>query len=540
MVTALPLTEAFLDRTAEAVVEDITVGEALRRSAAQSPDVLALVEGVPVAEGRREWTYRALLEDAERAARALLERVSPGEAVAIWAHNIPEWVVLQMGAALAGVTIVTVNPALREEEALHIMESSGAAVVFHVSEYRGFAVDACVRSMIRRVPTLRDAVAFEEWQSFMASAPPDRGLPRVTADDIAQIQYTSGTTGRPKGAALTHRGLVNNARIAYVDVLGFGVGERYVNPMPLFHTAGSALMVLGAIQARATHVLVPRFDPELMLDLIESERAVQLPGVPTMIRAMMQHPSLEGRDLTGIRYALSGGAQVDPSLIREVEDALGVPFVVIYAQTEASPGITITTPADAAGDRVETVGRALPGIAVKIVATDSDRVAEIGEVGEICTRGYHVMAGYHNGEAQTALAIDRDGWLHTGDLATMDARGYVRVVGRLKDMIIRGGENIYPSEVEDVVQQHPAVAEAAVVGRPDSHWGEEVVAFVRLTPSADGPSDEELTAFVKERLAPHKRPRAWYRVTEFPLTGSGKILKGELRDRALSERGEQA
>ncbi|MGI5454287.1 AMP-binding protein [Streptomyces sp. CA-249302] len=512
-----------------------TVGSLLRRAAALAPDTVALVEGLPDPAERRRWTYAELLDEAERAARALLGRFAPGERVAVWANNIPEWVILELAAGLADMTLVTVNPALRAAELRHVLGHSRAAGVFLRREYRGNPMARTLEEIRADLPELRTSVLFENWGEFCAEgSDPDRALPEVDASSPAQIQYTSGTTGIPKGVVLHHRGITDNARLAYVRTFGLRPGEAQLNPMPLFHTAGCVLATLASIAGLGTHVLPPHFEPGLMLELTESERCVVMGGVPTMLIAMLEHPALPTTDVSSLRYMLSGGATVPPELVRRVEAAFGVPMCVIYAQTEASPGITITRLDDTADDRAHTVGRPLPRAEVKIVDAAGATVPT-GVTGELCTRGYHVMTGYLDAPADTAAAVDADGWLHTGDLASMDERGYCRIEGRLKDMIIRGGENIYPREIEQVLATHPAVAEAVVVGLPDPVWGERVAAFVRRVPGGSV-AEKELFDLVRAHLAPHKTPRTWVFVEAFPLTGSGKIRKNVLREEYVAGR----
>ncbi|WIX76216.1 AMP-binding protein [Amycolatopsis carbonis] len=524
---------AFTPATELHAVRELTVGDLLREAAHQAPDAPALVEGLPDPAARRRWTYGELLGEAEDAARALLGRFEPGERVAAWANNIPEWVLLEMATALAGLTLVTVNPALREAELRHVLGQSGASGVFLVGEYRGTPMAAILDHVRPDLPHLRETIRFEDWRAFRASGLPTQALPTVEPGDPAQIQYTSGTTGTPKGAVLHHRGITNNARLSYARTLEMRPGENFVNPMPLFHTAGCVLATLAPIATLGTQVLMPWFDPALQLALLEQERGVVFGGVPTMLLALLGHPDFPKTDLSSVRYALSGGATVPPALVRRIETTLGVPMSIIYAQTEASPGITMTTPADSADDRAETLGRALPACAVKIVDPLTGETAATGETGELCTRGYHVMTGYHAMPEETAAAIDPEGWLHTGDLARMDDRGYLTIEGRVKEMIIRGGENIYPREIEHVLLDHPAVADVAVVGIPDPEWGEQVGAFVLLRPGADA-GEEELFAHVRKHLAPHKTPKVWQFVTEFPLTGSGKIRKHVLREQYMA------
>jgi fatty-acyl-CoA synthase len=531
-MTQAVLTQAYrpADRT-EAVLET-TIGDLLRDAArAAGSDGLALVAGSPDPAARRQWSYGELLAEAERTARALLGMFAPGERVAVCAQNLPEWVVLEYAAALAGLTLVTVNPANRAEELRHVLRHSGAAGVFVVDEWRGNPLAATVEDMRNELPALREVIRFADWERF-AAAGDARALPAVDPGQPAQILYTSGTTGRPKGAVLNHRGLTNNARFAAAAV-GAAAGERWVSAMPLFHIAGCAMMALGAASTGGALVLLPHFDPALQLELIEAYRGTMLCGVPTMLLAMLAHPDLPRRDLNSLRYAVAGGAQVPADLVRRVEATLGVPFAITFAQTEAHCSITLTRLDDAPEDRAETVGRPLPQTEVKIADVATGEPVAPGQIGEVCTRGYLVMDGYLDDAKATAAAIDADGWLHTGDLGSMDERGYCRIEGRVKEMIIRGGENIYPREIELVLFGHPQVADVAVVGVTDEVWGEQVAAVVR--PAGDPPpTAEELTDFCRARLAGFKTPRRWAFVDAFPLTGSGKVRKHVLRERLES------
>jgi fatty-acyl-CoA synthase len=385
------------------------------------------------------------------------------------------------------------------------------------------------------LPALRETVLLDDWVDFVASAPAGGSRPEVSPGDPAQIQYTSGTTGFPKGALLPHRGITNNARFC-AQRFEVAPGDVWINPMPLFHTGGCVLGALGAVWARATHVPVLAFDPALVLELVETERGDVMGGVPTMLIAMMEHPDFATRDVSSLRAVLSGGSTVPADLVRRIERGMGIRFGIVFGQTEASPVITQTRLDDAPEDKAETIGQPLPQTDVKIVDPDTGDTVPTGAVGELCARGYLLMLGYFEMPEATAAAVDADGWLHTGDLCSMDERGYFRVEGRLKDMIIRGGENVYPREIEELLFTHPAVAEVAVVGVPDERWGEQVAAFVRRPAGADSQQvgAAELTAFVKERLAPHKAPRHWVFVDEFPLTPSGKIQKFVLRDRFMA------
>jgi acyl-CoA synthetase (AMP-forming)/AMP-acid ligase II len=493
---------------------ELTTGQLLRDAAAQVPERDALVTK------DRRWTYAQLLDDAERQARALASRFAPGERIAAYANNLPEWVILEFAAGLAGLTVVTVNPALRERELTHVLGKSQAAGVLMVDEYRGTDMKAMLAKV--KPPSVRHVFRFGE------ELDGDADLPTTKPTDPALILFTSGTTGLPKGAVLRHRGIVNNAGLTHAR-MGLQPGFTQLTPMPLFHTAGCAMAVIGTICHQGTLVLPPYFDPALMLELIARERPQVTGGVPTMLIAMLEHPDFATTDVSSIEVLVSGGAVVPPALVTRVELAFKAPLSIVFAQTESSPVITQTAPTDSASDRANTLGTPLPRTAVKIVDPATGATAGHDEVGEICTRGYHVMTGYLDDPEATKAAIDEDGWLHTGDLGSMDKRGYCRIGGRLKDMIIRGGMNIYPSEIEQVLFEHPDVADVAVVGIPDEKWGEQVVAFIR---PAEGrtPDPDTLHAYCREQLAPHKTPRFWEFVDAFPMTGSGKVQKFALRE----------
>jgi fatty-acyl-CoA synthase len=523
------LAESYWPADGSVLLRDLTVGELLREAAQDSRDVVGLVAGIPGVD--RRWTFGEVLAESERVAAALLARFSPGERVAVWAPNLPEWVLLEFGAALAGVVLVTVNPAYQRHELAYVLEQSGASGVFLVREWRGNAMLDSLETVRCDLAELRDVVLFEEWDEFLDSGVPV-ALPEVGPGDPAQIQYTSGTTGFPKGALLRHGALTDNAAL-YARGAELGPGDVYVNPMPLFHTAGCVLGALGSLHARAVHVVVIGFDPGLVLELIERERGTALLGVPTMQIALLEHPDVASRDLSSLRSAVSGGSLVPAELVRRIESTLGVQFCIVYGTTECSPLLTMTRFADSAEDKAATIGQPMPQTEVKIVDPITSEIVAPGIVGELCARGYMVMHGYFENKDATAQVIDADGWYHTGDLASMDERGYCRIEGRLKDLIIRGGENIYPREIEDALFTHPNVADVAVVGIPDDKWGEQVVACVRLS-VVDKPTAEDLSAYLRERLAAFKVPRTWYLVDTFPLTASGKVQKFILRDQCIN------
>ncbi len=532
----IPSTSHVLPDTSEPVLET-TVGSVLRRAAALDPDRVGLVSSRLEIDSRQCWTFSELLEESESVARALLGRFQPGEHVAVWAPNLPEWILLQLGMGLAGLVLVPLNPAYRQAELSYALRQSAAAGIFYVPEFRGSPMAEWVAGAQAELPTLRSTISLTQWNDFRASGSPQQRLPEVAPSDPVQIQYTSGTTGAPKGAVLHHRGLTNNGRFV-VSSLGVEPGEAFLNPAPLFHVAGCVVGVLGSIACRAKLVTPVTFDPGLVLALCESEHVTAMGGVPTMLIAMVEHPDFKRRDLSSLRTVGIGGAAVPADLVRSIEAALGIEVIVLFGQTEASCSITKTRPGDSPEDKAETIGLPLPQTEVQIVDPETGLVVETGTPGEIRTRGYAVMLGYHDAPEATSAAIDTEGWLHTGDLGTMDERGYCRIVGRIKDMIIRGGENIYPREVEEVLFSHPAVGDVAVVGVPDTKWGEQVVAFVRLAPEGRVGA-QELHQFVRERLAPHKTPREWVFLDELPMTASGKVQKFALRDQFAAQRGSE-
>lgn len=509
-----------------ALVEE-PVGEILLAAAARFGDAVALIDGQSTSELQRSWSFRELAVDARRAAQALLDHFEPGDHVAIWSSNRPEWAIVEYGAALAGLVLVTVNPAYLAHELTHVLRQSRAKGIIVEDNYRGRDLGAIVEQVRADLPGLEFVLPLSGWRNFVATGS-DRELPVVLPEAIAQIQYTSGTTGFPKGACLKHRGLANNARL-YAETIGARQGDVWINAMPMFHTAGCGLATLGALQTGGTHVMAPGFDADQMLDLFEHLRGTITLCVPTMLTRMLEVQEKTPRDLSSWRLATLGGAPVPVELVRRAQQVAGIEVGIGFGQTESSPYLTHTRPADPHPQWAETIGRPLPQTEVKIVDPASGAVQPIGVSGEICARGYCIMAGYHDAEEATFAAIDAEGWLHTGDIGSMDEYGYCRVLGRLRDMIIRGGENVYPREIEDVLITHPGVADAAVVGIPDADWGETVAACIRPG-GAQQPSPEELADYCRARLAGYKVPRKWHFMDAFPQTASGKIQKFALRD----------
>jgi fatty-acyl-CoA synthase len=526
------LTESYYPADASSPVKETTVGGVLRAAAARTPDALALHEADLEGVLCRRWTYSELLADSERLARALLSRYRPGERIAVWAPNIPEWVLLEFAAALAGLTLVTANPAYQARELRFVLEQSGSVGLFMVGEFRGNPMAAIAAEVARGLPALREIVDMNDEATLFAMSGAPQELPAVAPGDPAQIQYTSGTTGFPKGAVLPHRGLTNNSRLSF-ECGEVRQDETVLLFMPMFHTAGCSIVTLGAIQFGCRLIIAKLFDPVRMNAIIETERVGVMVAVPTMLSAMLETQTAQPRDMSSLRMTIAGGSMVPPELVRRVRETLGCDFQTVYGQTEASPVLTQTRSDDSLEDLCTTVGQPLPQTEISIRDPKTNTVVPIGAVGEICARGYSVMSRYNDNPEGTAAALDSAGWLHTGDLGTLDPRGYVRVTGRVKEMIIRGGENLFPAEIENILLEHPDVAEAAVVGVPDPHWGEVVACFVRLA-GGSRLDRAALVAHCRAQMSPQKTPAHWIEVTEWPLTGSGKIQKFVLRDRYVA------
>jgi fatty-acyl-CoA synthase len=525
----MALTESYLAGPVAPAVREITLGQLLEQAATSAPDRLALIAGVADPSLRRQWTYAELYTEAQRTARALLTRFRPGERIAVWAYNLPEWIMLEFGAGLAGLVLVTVNPGFRANEVEYVLKQSRSVGLLVVNSFRGNPMLDTAREVSPRCPELREIICFDDWPAFIAAGDDKHiTLPEVKPGDPVMIQYTSGTTGFPKGALLHHRGLANNG-CDVAERMGIDAGDVFVTTMPLFHTGGCVCCVLGAVSKAATQVLLEAFEPGLVLELFEAYRGNAMIGVPTMLVAMIEHPSFATTDLSSVKAICSGGSTVPAALVTSLEKKLGAPFTIVFGQTECSPVAAMTMTTDSIEDKAGTIGLPLPNMETKIVNPDTGKTAAIGEIGEFCTRGYHIMIGYFEMPDATAAAIDSDGWLHTGDLCAMDTRGYCTVEGRLKDMIIRGGENIYPRELEELLFRHPKVGEVAVIGLPHEKWGEEVAAFIRPAPGAVI-DKEELSSYMRASLAHYKTPKHWFCVEAFPLTGSGKIQKFKLRE----------
>jgi fatty-acyl-CoA synthase len=501
-----------------------TIGERLRETVERFPQREALV--VPH-QGYRA-TYTELWEQVERASRAFMARgVQPGDRVGIWARNRHEWVVTQLATARIGAILVTVNPAYRAAELDYALRRAGVSLLV--------MADGPLR------PDWLETIVLErDWDAFLAEAEridPARLAEReatLRPEDAINIQFTSGTTGAPKGATLSHRNILNNARFT-ARSLRYTEHDRVAVPVPLYHTFGMVIAVLGCVTHGACIVLTGEtFEPAAVLAAVEAERCTSLYGVPTMFIAELAEPEFERYDLSSLRTGAMGGAPCPVEVMRQVRSRMHMDEVAIACgMTETSPVSTQTAPDDPLDKRVGTVGRVHPHVEVKIVDPATGETVPRGVPGEQCTRGYSVMIGYWDDPAATAAAIDADGWMHTGDLAVMDDDGYVSIVGRIKDMIIRGGENIYPREIEELLHGLDGVADAHVIGVPSEHYGEEVMAWVKPRPGAHLTADG-LEAATRGRIAGYKVPRHWRIVDEFPMTVTGKVQKFRLRELALN------
>jgi len=504
------------------------IGTLLREVAVARPDTEALVEVRQDGSTGRRWTYAGLLADAERLAMALSTRFDPGERIVVWSPNSPDWVLMEYACALSGLVLVTANPAFQARELAYVLEQSGAVALFLVEEFRGNPMDRIGAEVAASIPSVREVTDMESAVLYAEGSRPP-ALPDVAPGDAAMIQYTSGTTGFPKGAVLSHRGLVNNARF-YASRCGATKATTWVNIMPMFHTSGCGMVTLGCLQA-GCRILISLFDPDIVLDQLEASGADIILGVPTMVVALLDAQEKRPRDLSALKLISCGGSMVAPELVRRVQNLMGAGFSTLYGQTEHCPVITQHHLSDSIDDICNTAGQPVAQTEVSIRSVNDNLAVAIGEVGEICARGPCVMLEYNDNPKATSETVDAMGWLHTGDLGRMDTRGYVTVTGRVKEMIIRGGENHFPAEIENCLLEHAGVAEVAVVGLPDPKWGEVIGAFIRGT----GPLDKAaLHAHCRANMSPQKTPNVWVQVGDFPLTGSGKIQKFVLRDRFVS------
>ncbi|MFD7627359.1 AMP-binding protein [Streptomyces sp. NPDC059851] len=513
-----------------------TIGENLDRTVRRFPGRDALVES---ATGRR-WTYAEFAADVDALALGLLGLgIAKGDRVGIWAPNRAEWTLVQYATARLGAILVTVNPAYRAHELEYVLRQSGMRMLVAADRFKTSDYAAMIEEVRPTCPELEFTVLLDgpDWAALLERGrcgdPAELACAgaQLSPDDPVNIQYTSGTTGFPKGATLSHHNILNN---------GFFVGElcRYTEqdrvciPVPLYHCFGMVMANLACTSHGATMVIpAPSFDPAATLAAVEAERCTSLYGVPTMFIAELADPGFARYDLSSLRTGIMAGSPCPVEVMKEVIDRMGMAEVSIcYGMTETSPVSTQTRADDSLERRVSTVGRVGPHLEVKVVDPQTGRTVPRGEPGELCTRGYSVMLGYWGEPERTAEAVDAARWMHTGDLAVMDDDGYLSITGRIKDMVIRGGENVYPREVEEFLHAHPDVLDVQVIGVPDAKYGEELMAWVRMRDGAAPLTAEAVRAYCDGRLARFKIPRYVHVVEEFPMTVTGKIRKVEMRE----------
>ena len=512
---AITGTDALWSATTDVPLDNRAIGTIVIDNARAHPDRRALMW--QESGGMRSWTWAELRDESESFAHRLLKLADPGDVVAIFAANSPDWVFFEYGAALAGVTLAAINTALADAEVEHVVHTTDAKAVFADADFRGSPLLARVRSIARELP----AIELATWRELAATTTP---LPVVDADSPLLIQFTSGTTGKPKAAVLSHLAAFNCARYQTLR-LGGTADDNWLNVLPLHHVGGSVCVLLSMLAVGGATTLAPSFDPGPVLDLISRSGATIIGLVPTMQLALLDHDDFTTSDLASVRIVMSGGTVVPTSLIHRVEAAFGATVVNAYGQSE-SPSAIMTHPDDDDVTKSETIGQPLDQRDVRITRADGSTAA-FDEVGELTMRSPLTMDGYLGASSDDTL--DRDGWLHTGDLCSMDARGVLRIRGRVREVIIRGGENIYPAEVEEVMLRHPAISDVAVVGVPDERWGEVPVACYRPA-TGQQPSDADLIEFGRESLAGFKVPRRWIAMETFPLTPAGKVKKFVLRE----------
>ena len=527
--------EAYATGELEPPLLEETIGASFERTVAAYAGREALVE---VASGRR-WTWAELDHDVDDLARGLVAAgIDKGDRVGIWAPNCAEWTIVQYATAKLGIILVNVNPAYRTHEFSYAVNQSGLRLLISASGFKTSDYRAMVEQTAAQTPTLERVVYLDtdDWARLVDAG---RGLPAgVVADRLAQtapddainIQYTSGTTGYPKGATLSHRNILNNGYFT-TELIGLGPEDRLCIPVPFYHCFGMVMANLGCTSHGTTMVIpAPGFDPETTLRTIAAERCTGVYGVPTMFIAMQNHPSFPEHDLSSLRTGIMAGSICPVEVMRRCVDDMHMAEVAIaYGMTETSPVSCQTRADDDLERRTATIGRVHPHVEIKIVDPVSGKTVERGQTGEFCTRGYSVMLGYWDDPDKTREAVDADGWMHTGDLAEMREDGYCNIVGRIKDMVIRGGENIYPREIEEFLYQHPDIEDVQVIGVPDERYGEELCAWVRMRDGAEPLDAAAVREFATGRLSHYKIPRYVLVVEEFPMTVTGKIRKVQMR-----------
>ncbi|WP_045687536.1 AMP-binding protein [Hymenobacter sp. AT01-02] len=534
-------TSSYLSGTSTRPLLGETIGENLRRTVTLFPDREALV----VAQQGYRATYAELWEQTGALAKGLLALgVQAGERVGIWSPNRYEWVVTQFGAARAGAILVNINPAYRAEELKYALNQAGCRVLLLAAKFRLTDYQALLEQVQSQCPALEYVLILDDdWDDLLArgNAQPNKLLAEREAtlqfDDPINIQYTSGTTGFPKGATLSHHNILNNGYFIG-QTLRYTEQDRVCIPVPFYHCFGMVIGNLACVSHGACMVVPGEaFDPLVTLHTIEQERCTSLYGVPTMFIAELDHPAFSSFNLSSLRTGVMAGSPCPEEVMKRVQQLMNMRDVTIcYGMTETSPVSTQSYPDDPLEQRVSTVGHVHPHLEVKVVDPETGNVVPCGTPGELCTRGYSVMLGYWNNPEATRAAIDTAGWMHTGDLATISEHGYVNIVGRIKDLIMRGGENVYPREVEEFLYQHPAVLDVQVIGVPSFKYGEEVMAWVKIKDGCTVTGDE-LRDFCRGRIATFKIPAYWKFVDDFPMTVTGKIQKFIMREHSVQELG---
>ncbi len=515
-----------------------TIGENLAATVAAHGDREALV----VRHQAIRWTYAEFADRVTEVAKALMARgFEKGDRIGIWSPNHAEWVLTQYATARIGVIMVCINPAYRTHEVQYALNQSGCKGLVAATDFKTSNYVAMVEEVRPDLPQLEQTIFIgtDDWTELLAVADQtsDEALAEREAsldtNDPINIQYTSGTTGFPKGATLTHRNILNNGYFV-AEACDYTENDRVCIPVPFYHCFGMVMGNLGSTTHGSTMVIpAPAFDPVATLETVAEEQCTSLYGVPTMFIAQLADPSFGSHDLSSLRTGIMAGSPCPIEVMKQCIEQMNMDEVTIaYGMTETSPVSTQTGTDDDIDRRVATVGQVHPHVEIKVVDPETGEMVERGESGEFCTRGYSVMQGYWNDPDRTADAIDADGWMHTGDLATMDAEGYVNIVGRIKDMIIRGGENVYPREVEEFLYSHPKIQDVQVVGVPDAKYGEEILACVQTEDGADL-TVQEVKDFCQGKIAHYKVPRYVQVVGEFPMTVTGKIQKFKLRDDAI-------
>ncbi|MGH3484734.1 MAG: AMP-binding protein [Nocardioidaceae bacterium] len=516
-----------------------TIGANFDDAVATYPERDALVEH---ATGRR-WSYAELAKQIEAAALGLRDLgVTKGDRVGIWAPNCAEWTFVQYATAKLGAILVNINPAYRVHELEYVLNQAGVATIVATPEFKTSDYAVMIEEVRPKCPALRDVVLIgqDTWTSMVdAGRQADASVlaeieERLSADDPINIQYTSGTTGFPKGATLSHHNILNNGYFVG-ELCGYTEADRICIPVPFYHCFGMVMGNLAATSHGACMVIPsPAFEPAATLAAVAAERCTSLYGVPTMFIAELAEPDFESYDLGSLRTGIMAGSPCPVEVMKQVIERMGMSEVTIcYGMTETSPVSTQTRADDSVERRVSTVGRVHPHLEVKVVSPDTGRSVARDEPGELCTRGYSVMLGYWEQPDKTAEAIDPARWMHTGDLAVMDDEGYLNITGRIKDMVIRGGENVYPREIEEFLYTHPEILDAQVIGVPDERYGEELMAWVRMRDDAEPITAEALREFCTGRLAHYKIPRYVHVVDEFPMTVTGKVRKVQMRSEAV-------